>query len=168
MSCSRTLSHTNTHTHTHTHTLSLSQECDLNSPEGDAPAYAPFPVNRIMHGISGNAKFLLGTTNAIRTGILLHTGIWPGWNNTMDMPNSAGASHRSIVRACDNRRLLADDDRSLPHWLAGCVHAHPEDIAIVWRKLVSIGVQVRENPFGQQPYPFKPQGIAVIEQVGCQ
>jgi len=74
----------------------------------------------------------------------------------------------SVVRACDNRRLLADDDRSLPHWLAGCVHAHPEDIAIVWRKLVSIGVQVRENPFGQQPYPFKPQGIAVIEQVGCQ
>jgi hypothetical protein len=92
-----------------------------------------------MNGIDGNVKFLLAPTGAIRTGILLHTGIWPGWNNTSDMPNSDG-----------------------------CVHGHPEDIAIVWRKLVAIGVEVRPNPFGQQPYPYKAQGIAVIEQVGCQ
>jgi len=72
----------------------------------------------------------------IRDGILMHTGEWPNWNETMAMPNSHG-----------------------------CVHGHPEDIDAVWQLLVSMGVEIRKNPFGQQPYPYIPQGILSIEQL---
>jgi hypothetical protein len=48
---------------------------------------------------------------------------------------------------------------------AGCIHAYPEDIKTVWQKLVAIGVQVNENPFGTLPYPFKTQGLLSIERL---
>jgi len=115
-------------------------ECDLNSPEPNATLYGPFPVNRVINGIDGNAAFILDKTQPIRSGILLHTGLWPApWTPYMDMPNSDG-----------------------------CLHAHPKDIETIWQKLVSIGVEVRDNPFGEIPYPFTPQGVIAIEQVGCQ
>merc|ERR1711879_1112466 len=114
-------------------------ECDLNSPEPNATLYGPFPVNRVINGIDGNAKFILAAKNPIRSGILLHTGLWPDWTPDEDMPNSDG-----------------------------CLHAHPRDIETIWKLLVSIGVEVRDNPFGEQPYPYKPQGLMVVQQVGCQ
>jgi len=116
-------------------------ECDLNSPEDDPSEYGPFPINRFVVGLKGNGKFLLPPQNAIRTGILMHTGIWYpyGWKPNQDMPNSSG-----------------------------CVHGHPVDIEIVWKKLISIGVEVRPNTNGKQPYPYKPQGLMSVEWVGCQ
>lgn len=48
-------------------------EVDLNSPEPSADLYGPWPVNRLVRGLDGNAKFLLPY---IRDGQLLHTGNW--------------------------------------------------------------------------------------------
>ena len=115
-------------------------EVDLNSPEPDPTKYGPYPVNRFINGMRGNAEFLMTRTNSVRNGILLHTGEWPNWSPSEDMPNSEG-----------------------------CIHAHPDDIKNIWQILVSqCGVEVRDNPYGQQPYPYQPQGIATIEQVNCQ
>eukprot|EP01100_Stratorugosa_tubuloviscum_P007159 TRINITY_DN29_c2_g6_i1.p1 TRINITY_DN29_c2_g6~~TRINITY_DN29_c2_g6_i1.p1 ORF type:complete len:303 (-),score=141.79 TRINITY_DN29_c2_g6_i1:54-962(-) len=109
--------------------------CDLNSPEGDPLHYGPYPVNRVVTGFAGNGQFLLPN---IRTGILIHTGEWPDWNETMPMPNSAG-----------------------------CIHAHPDAINQIWKELVARGVEIRPNPFGTLPYPFKPQGLIVVQQLDC-
>jgi len=115
-------------------------EVDLNSPEPNPAVYGPYPVNRFINGQRGNAEFLMTPTGSVRNGILLHTGEWPGWEPYMDMPNSEG-----------------------------CIHGHPDDIKNIWEILVSqCGVEVRDNPYGQQPYPYQPQGVASIEQVNCQ
>lgn len=112
-------------------------EVDLNSPEPDPTSYGPYPVNRFVRGLDGNAQFMLPN---IRDGILLHTGNWTTssktWDSSMDMPNSSG-----------------------------CIHAHPEDIEAVYKLLVSNGVVVNNNPFSGKNYPYKPQGIAVIELI---
>ena len=63
---------------------------DLNSPEDILKFYGPYPVNRAVAGLDGNAQFLLPN---IRNGILLHTGEWPGWSPPEQMPNSAGCLH---------------------------------------------------------------------------
>lgn len=34
-------------------------ECDLNTPEGNATLYGPYPVNRMVRGLKGNAKWLM-------------------------------------------------------------------------------------------------------------
>eukprot|EP00753_Platysulcus_tardus_P020303 PLAT7948.2.p1 GENE.PLAT7948.2~~PLAT7948.2.p1 ORF type:complete len:315 (+),score=101.41 PLAT7948.2:72-947(+) len=106
---------------------------DLNSPESDVTDFGPYPINRVVQGISGNTKLLLP---GIRNGILMHTGEWPNWNPSMEMPNSHG-----------------------------CIHAHPDDIRDVWKILVSLGVQVHKNVGGEVPYPYKPQGVIVVELV---
>ena len=78
----------------------------------------------------------------------MHTGEWDNWNTSMPMPNSHG-----------------------------CVHGHPgilplklqvilvEDIKLVWKILVSLGVEIRPNTDGKLPYPYQPQGILSIEQL---
>jgi hypothetical protein len=48
---------------------------------------------------------------------------------------------------------------------AGCVHGHPEDIHRVADILAGLGVVANENPFSGKNYPFKPQGIAVVELI---
>ena len=63
---------------------------DLNSPEDVPKLYGPYPVNRAVAGLEGNARFLLPH---IRNGILMHTGEWPGWSPPEDMPDSAGCIH---------------------------------------------------------------------------
>eukprot|EP00771_Trimastix_marina_P002788 gnl/Trimastix_PCT/3948.p1 GENE.gnl/Trimastix_PCT/3948~~gnl/Trimastix_PCT/3948.p1 ORF type:complete len:297 (-),score=38.28 gnl/Trimastix_PCT/3948:14-904(-) len=63
---------------------------DLNSPEGDPLHYGPYPINRVVDGLAGNAQFLLPH---IRNGILLHTGQWPHWHAPLPMPNSLGCIH---------------------------------------------------------------------------
>jgi hypothetical protein len=74
---------------------------DLNSPEsGDVAQYGPFPVNRMIDGIEGNAKFILNETAPLRTGILLHTGAWRvfgGWTIDELMPNSEGVYYLTFV-----------------------------------------------------------------------
>jgi hypothetical protein len=47
-------------------------ETDLNSPEPSPDLYGPWPVNRFVRGLAGNAKLMLPN---IRDGVLLHTGI---------------------------------------------------------------------------------------------
>ena len=52
-------------------------EFDLNSPEPEPQLYGPYPINRAVQGIEGNAAFLIPL---IRDGILMHTGEWPDWS----------------------------------------------------------------------------------------
>jgi len=63
---------------------------DLNSPEDNATEYGPYPVNRFVQGLQGNAAILISN---IRDGILLHTGEWPNWSPPMEMPDSHGCVH---------------------------------------------------------------------------
>lgn len=112
-------------------------EVDLNSPEPDPALYGPYPVNRFVRGLEGNAGFMLPN---LRDGILLHTGNWStdaqAWNSSMEMPNSSG-----------------------------CIHAHPEDIQKIYQELVKLGVKVHDNTFSGKDYPYKPQGIAVVSRI---
>jgi hypothetical protein len=113
-------------------------EVDLNSPEPDPQVYGPWPVNRVVRGLKGNAAFLQPN---IRDGILMHTGNWTTEDHgefdplTMTMPNSNG-----------------------------CMHIHPSDIERIYKKLVSIGVTVNDNTFSGKDYPYAPQGVAFIVQ----
>jgi len=63
---------------------------DLNSPEDDPVDFGPYPVNRAVQGLEGNANIIISD---IRDGILMHTGEWPHWNSSMPMPNSHGCIH---------------------------------------------------------------------------
>ena len=76
---------------------------DLNTPEDIVKFYGPYPVNRAVSGLEGNAKFLLPN---IRNGILMHTGEWPNWSPPEQMPNSAGCLHASPIKAI--WKLLAE------------------------------------------------------------
>lgn len=76
----------------------------------------------------------------IRDGILIHTGNWTTdaqqWNPSLDMPNSSG-----------------------------CIHAHPVDVETIYNLLVKQGVTVNDNTFSGKNYPYKPQGVGVIELI---
>jgi len=63
---------------------------DLNSPEPDPKPYGPYPINRAVQGIKGNAAIVISD---IRDGILMHTGEWPNWTDSQPMPNSEGCIH---------------------------------------------------------------------------
>jgi len=63
---------------------------DLNSPEDDPKSFGPYPVNRCVTGLAGNAKVLI---YKMRDGILMHTGEWDGWDPSKPMPNSHGCIH---------------------------------------------------------------------------
>jgi len=63
---------------------------DLNSPENDPIDYGPYPVNREVTGLAGNAAIVISN---IRDGILMHTGEWSGWQPPMPMPRSHGCVH---------------------------------------------------------------------------
>ena len=112
-------------------------ELDLNSPESEPKFYGPYPVNRVVAGLAGNGKWLVP---ALRYGVLIHTGEWAqyaGWAPPAPMPNSNG-----------------------------CVHTWPENVHAIWQLLVQhCGVQVRTNPGGAQPYPFKSQGLLQVYHV---
>eukprot|EP01032_Pedospumella_encystans_P008495 gene8495-10079_t len=112
-------------------------EIDLNSPEPNPAVYGPWPVNRIVRGLEGNALLLLPN---IRDGILVHTGNWTtsevNWNPSMAMPDSAG-----------------------------CIHGHPSDVERIQSILIKLGVEVRKNTFSGKNYPYKPQGVGVIELI---
>jgi hypothetical protein len=114
-------------------TLTGLVELDLNSPEPDPASYGPWPVNRIVRGLSGNSQFMLPY---IRDGQLIHTGEWysEGWTPNKPMPNSAG-----------------------------CVHSHPEHVERIYKALVRIGVTINDNTFSGKDYPYKPQGVGVIQ-----
>lgn len=111
-------------------------EVDLNSPEPDPDLYGPYPITRLVRGLDGNA--LLMQPN-IRDGLLIHTGNWSTttqpWDPSMDMPNSSG-----------------------------CIHAHPDDVKQIYEILTQkLGVIVNDNTFSGKNYPYKCQGIAVVE-----
>jgi len=105
----------------------------------DLESPAPDPVSygpyNINRAVSGlEGNALILWPTMVRSGILMHTGEWSGWTPSMPMPNSHG-----------------------------CIHGHPTDIDYVQQVLISIGVAVRNNTFGQYPYPYKPQGLLAIE-----
>lgn len=76
----------------------------------------------------------------IRDGILLHTGNWTTdevqWTPEKDMPNSSG-----------------------------CIHGHPSDVERIATLLSKLGVKANTNPYSGKNYPYKPQGIAVVEYI---
>jgi hypothetical protein len=114
-------------------------EFDLNSPETNASEFGPFPINRAVRGLKGNwAVLSVNNASTLRSGILLHTGEWPGWAPPSPMPNSLG-----------------------------CIHAWPDSIERVWKMLVALGVEVRPNNNGALPYPYKPQGLLSVECPAC-
>ena len=114
-------------------------EFDLNSPETNASEFGPFPINRAVRGLKGNwAVLSVNDASTLRSGILLHTGEWPGWAPPSPMPNSLG-----------------------------CIHAWPDSIERVWKTLVALGVEVRPNNNGALPYPYKPQGLLSVECPTC-
>ena len=47
----------------------------------------------------------------------------------------------------------------------GCIHAHPDDLKTIDSILIELGVKVRPNPFGKQPYPYQPQGLLSVEEI---
>lgn len=112
-------------------------EADLNSPEDDPKDFGPYPVNRMVSGLLGNAGFLVPS---VRNGILVHTGEWSqysNWQPPMNMPNSEG-----------------------------CIHSWPTFINSVWNILVNdCGVTVNQNTGGSLPYPYKPQGLLSVELI---
>jgi len=83
---------------------------DLNGPEPEPKLYGPWPVNRVVAGLQGNAAFLVPS---YRDGLLLHTGEWPGWSPARPMPNSAGCIHaapedvRRIAQLLENLGVVA-------------------------------------------------------------
>ena len=117
---------------------------DLNSPEpiDEVKKYGPYPVLRVVKGLKGNSAIRKENSNKtflsnFRSGILLHTGIWVGWNKTQPMPNSHG-----------------------------CLKTHPDDMKTIVNLLISkTGAIANKNPFGKLPYPYSPQGIIAIEQI---
>jgi hypothetical protein len=112
---------------------------DLNSPEDVWESYGPYPINRAVHGLEGNAGIVIAD---IRDGILLHTtpGEWPSWN----------------INQNASQPMINSE---------GCLHAHPPDILTVWQKLVALGIEMRPNTGGALPYPYKAQGILSVEQI---
>ena len=108
-------------------------EIDLNTPESDPVVYGKSNVNRVVRGLMGNAGTLVP---AVRTGILVHSGAWPGWDGG-PMPNSAG-----------------------------CVHVHPDALAAIADALRRMGVEARPNPQGSaEPYPYRAQGLLAVQRV---
>jgi len=112
-------------------------EVDLNSAEPDPAMYGPWPVNRVVRGLEGNAAILLPN---IRDGVLVHTGNWTteaySWDPRGSMPNSHG-----------------------------CLHSHPESVERIQTELIARGVTANDNPYSGKNYPYTPQGIAVIELI---
>eukprot|EP01084_Bolivina_argentea_P050184 92272_1 len=118
---------------------------DLNSPEPKnmENLYGPYPVHRVISGIeykniTSNMVLLLQPDNTnIRSGILLHTGEWPGWSDGDQMPNSDG-----------------------------CIHVYPDDLDKINNILINqLGVVVRNNTFSSKNYPYSPQGIISVQQI---
>lgn len=48
---------------------------------------------------------------------------------------------------------------------SGCIHSHPEDVERIQEELIKLGVVVNDNTFSGKDYPYKPQGIAVVELI---
>ena len=117
---------------------------DLNSPEPIelVKKYGPYPVLRVVKGIKGNTAIKQEGSEKtflsnFRSGILLHTGLWDNWNETLPMPNSLG-----------------------------CLKTHPKDMKRIVELLTEkTGAVINKNPFGKLPYPYSVQGIAAIEQI---
>lgn len=119
-------------------TLTGLVEIDLNSPEPDPQTYGPWPVNRVVRGLDGNALLMLPN---IRDGVLIHTGNWTTeehgtWTEEQEMPNSSG-----------------------------CLHAHPMDIERIYKALLDLGVVVHDNPFSGKNYSYHAQGVGVFEMI---
>lgn len=110
-------------------------EIDFNSAEPNPQVYGPYPINRWVRGLQGNALLLLPN---IRDSILIHTGNWSTpshpWTEAQDMPDSSG-----------------------------CMHGHPSDIDTVAKLLQGLGVVPNPCCFGGKNYPYKPQGVGVVE-----
>lgn len=110
-------------------------EIDLNTPESDTEVYGKSNINRVIRGLMGNAETIVP---AVRDGILIHSGAWPGWVDGAPMPNSAG-----------------------------CVHVHPDALAEIADLLRQMGVEARPNPEGSSaPYAFRGQGLMAVQRFG--
>ncbi len=133
---------------------------DLNSPEDDPRSFGPYPVNRAVKGLRGNAAFLVPD---IRNGILMHTGEWPGWTAPSPMPNSSGCVHAwpDVIKMV--WLTLVNIGVQVGEGAVSSSFLHLDAIESL-RRLASYA-QVRPNTDGRLPYPYQPQGLLSIELV---
>jgi hypothetical protein len=165
---------------------------DLNTREANATMYGPYPINRVVFGVRGNAATLLQYgKGSVRDGDAF--GVTPPGDddgNDHGSGSSGGGRGGGGVR----RRVLAFGMRSgillhtsgfippstvpghpnegpQPPMLnsAGCMHAHPDAICSIASLLVKkCGVTLNENPMGGpvgSVYPYDTQGIISVELV---
>jgi hypothetical protein len=93
---------------------------DFVTPNMDLLGFGPWPINRVLRGLKGNAaiKFNLNGNKKtfvphVRNGVYYHTGYWGGWRTVrQEMP----VSH-------------------------GCVHVHPAGIKHVYDTLMYYGIR---------------------------
>jgi len=116
-------------------------EFDLNSPEPEPALYGPYPINRAVRalpGVDSNAAFLM-----------------------RGKAGMGGQIRNGILQ--HSGAFLYDAPLPNSH---GCVHGYLPDIQAVWQILVTeVGAKVRQNPYGEIPYPYTPQGLLSIYQV---
>ena len=161
-------------------------EIDLNSPEDESKLYGPFPVNRFVRGLRGNAEFLLGPSicddSVRRTAAITNKqGDDRGRDAVVtdardgpvdDIDKQLSERQQQSVSAPIRSGILVHTGAWANHsrWVpgqpmpnsAGCVHAYPDSIREVWRLLVARGVAVRPNTDGKLPYPYVAQGLAAV------
>jgi peptidoglycan hydrolase-like protein with peptidoglycan-binding domain len=139
-------------------------EADLNTPESNPVPYGPYPVNRMVRGLRGNARWLVTGANdftTVRDGILMHTGQWsnhstPPWAPPAPMVRAVRGGRRGWARPVGYDALAHMHPLSIPcAWLRpryhhpqpnslGCIHSWPENIARVADILQNqLGVVVR-------------------------
>lgn len=97
-------------------------EADLNTPESNPVPYGPYPVNRMVRGLRGNARWLVTGANdytTVRDGILMHTGQWsnhstPPWAPPAPMVSAGDAREkkkdRGVLRKKKDRGVLRRDE----------------------------------------------------------
>jgi len=113
---------------------------DFVVPNIDTGGFGPFPINKAMRGLKGNAAmhFTLDGVSRIfhpgvRNGVYFHTGYWKQWTSvTQTMPESHG-----------------------------CVHVHPAGIKHLWDTFTYYGIK----PTDMYHEPLQERGLISIEVI---
>lgn len=141
--------------------------------------FAPSSGSKSSEGGCSSVRALRESVEApIRSGILVHTGAWANassWREVQIVIHVRTpacvciASHMAPLHAIPTHMYASArihaQGKPMPN-SAGCIHAYPEAIRTISRLLVERGVAIRPNTGGSLPYPYRPQGIASVYEVG--
>ena len=118
---------------------------------------------RCVFGAVGPAQQLLASTSAATT-ILMSMALLALASSAVV---SADAASQAVFPAPFTRTLTLGwtPDEPMPN-SAGCVHTHPSALQQLGELLKSrCGVVARPNTDGRLPYPYSPQGLAVVYEL---